>query len=92
MLTEDGVIFAGCASGEIRAWSLASGAPLACAFSPAGAGVSALSCSENELLCGTQEGELLAYALEPTVLFGEGTRGGVNWARLDTDVESLGEG
>ena len=71
-----------CASGELRGWSLVTGAPLPL-FAPAPAGVSALVCADAELLCGTQEGGLLAYPLDPRHLYGRGARDGANWAHGD---------
>ena len=87
LAADDGVLYAGCVSGELHAFSLLSGAPL-CVFAQAAAGVSALSCSaEHELLVGTQEGELLAYALDPSTLFGSAARDVSNWAAAARENE-----
>ena len=79
LVSEDGTLFAGCVNGELKAWTLIDGCPLS-EFAACTAGISALSTADNELLCGTQEGELLAYALAPPT----GTVDCASWAAINT--------
>ena len=86
-MSADGTLFAGCVRGELQAWGLITGA-IAALFAPATAGISSLACSEHELLCGTQEGEMLAYALDPEVVHGRSTRDCANWALAEPLLEA----
>ena len=87
LVGEEGTLFAGCVQGELQAWSLITGEVCAL-FDKVSAGISALyASSESELLCGTQEGELLAYALDPEAMYGRGTRDCSNWALAEGLLE-----
>jgi hypothetical protein len=79
LVADDGTLFAGCVKGELMAWGLITGGTSAL-FAPATAGISSLACSEADLLCGTQEGEMLAYALDPEIIHGRACRDCSNWA------------
>ena len=55
-------------SGHLAAWRVDDG-QLACLFEPTAAGVSCATVSANELLVGTQEGEIVGYAFDPRVAY-----------------------
>ena len=79
LLSPDGsLLLAGGVSGALVAWRLDDGA-LACTFDSAGAAVSCACISGHELLVGTQEGDVLGYALDPAMLYGRSVRDVAAW-------------
>ena len=69
LLSPDGaLLLAGGVSGALVGWRLDDGA-LACTFDDAGAAVSCACISGHEMLVGTQEGDVVGYALDPAVLY-----------------------
>eukprot|EP00964_Phaeocystis_antarctica_P069679 scaffold42366_cov74-Phaeocystis_antarctica.AAC.1 len=80
LLSPDGaLLLAGGVSGALVGWRLDDGA-LACTFDSAGAAVSCACISGHEMLVGTQEGEVVGYALDPAVLYGRSVRDVAAWA------------
>ena len=80
LLSPDGaLLLAGGVSGALVGWRLDDGA-LACRFDGAGAAVSCACLSGHELLVGTQEGDVLGYALDPKAIYGASVRDVANWA------------
>jgi uncharacterized protein YijF (DUF1287 family) len=73
------LLIVGGVSGEIVIWRLDDGA-VACKLAPAPSAISTACISAHELLVGTQEGEVLAYALDPAMLWGRGVRDCAAWA------------
>ena len=72
------------ARGHLAAWRVDDG-QLACLFEPTAAGVSCATVSANELLVGTQEGEIVGYAFDPSVAYprvdGRSVRDSAGWAQ-----------
>ena len=66
-------------SGALIGWRLDDGA-LACTFDGAVAAVSCACISGHEMLVGTQEGDVVGYALDPAVLYGRSVRDVAAWA------------
>lgn len=80
LLSPDGaLLLAGGVSGALIGWRLDDGA-LACTFDGAGAAVSCACISGHEMLVGTQEGDVVGYALDPAVLYGRSVRDVAAWA------------
>ena len=80
LLSPDGaLLLAGGVSGALVGWRLDDGA-LACTFDDAGAAVSCACISGHEMLVGTQEGNVVGYALDPAVLYGRSVRDVAAWA------------
>jgi len=80
LLSPDGaLLLAGGVSGALIGWRLDDGA-LACTFDGAGAAVSCACISGHEMLVGTQEGDVVGYALDPVVLYGRSVRDVAAWA------------
>lgn len=74
LLSPDGsLVIAGGVRGELQAWRLDTGQPAAI-FANAGSGIACACVSESELVIGTQEGDVLGYALDPKLLFGSATK------------------
>ena len=85
LLTPDGALLVlGGGSGHLAAWRVDDG-QLACLFEPTAAGVSCATVSANELLVGTQEGEIVGYAFDPAVAYprvdGRSVRDSAGWAQ-----------
>ena len=79
-LSPDGaLLLAGGVRGDLAAWRLDTGQP-AGTFGGVGAAVACACVCYNELLVGTQEGDVLGYALDPQALFGAGQRDVASWA------------
>eukprot|EP00965_Chrysotila_dentata_P237521 6201960-Pleurochrysis_carterae.AAC.1 len=73
------LLIVGGVSGALGAWRL-DDSTLATQFETAGAAVSCAVVASNELLIGTQEGQLAAYAIDPEVVYGSPTRDAAVWA------------
>ena len=71
--SDGGLLIAGGVRGDLAAWRLDTGQPAA-TFAGAGAGVACACVSESELIVGTQEGDVLAYAMCPKALYGSPAR------------------
>ena len=74
LLSPDGsLLLAGGMRGDLNAWRLDTGQPAAI-FANAGAAIACACVSENDLLVGTQDGDIIGYPLDPKVMFGSAIR------------------
>lgn len=76
---ESMLLMVGGVSGDLVLWRLDDGTPT-CRLASATAAISSACISAHEMLVGTQEGDVLAYALDPALLWGKGVRDCAVWA------------
>jgi len=74
LLSPDGsLLLAGGMRGDLNAWRLDTGQPAAI-FANAGSAIACACVSENDLVVGTQDGDIIGYPLDPKVMFGSAIR------------------